>query len=208
MAYLVLVRHGMSEDNAKGVWSGWRNPHLTEKGIEEARKAGEFLKDIHFDQAFTSDLTRAQQTLDEIKKVLGIETIPIIQTPALKEKNYGDFGGKNKWEIKKEVGDEEFMKIRRSWDYIIPGGESLEQVYKRVVPYYQEKILPLLKENKNILISLHGNSMRAFVKYLDNVSDNDIPNVEIATGEIYVYQIDENGKVIQKEIRGKKENTA
>lgn len=208
MAYLVLVRHCESEDNVKGLWSGWRNPSLTEKGHEEARQAGELLKDMHFDAAFTSDLTRAQETLADIKQTLGMEDLPTAQTPSLKEKNYGDYAGKNKWEIKEKVGDEEFLKIRRSWDYQIPNGESLKQVYERVMKYYLTTILPLLEKNKNILVVIHGNSMRAFVKLLDKIPDADIPKLEIATGEIYIYTIDRDGNVIHKEKRATRENIA
>jgi len=207
MAYLVLVRHGQSQWNEKGLWTGWKDIPLSSTGIEEARKAGELLKDIHFNYAFTSDLQRAGQTTDEIIKALG-QTMPITKDKALNEKDYGDMTGKNKWEVKKEVGDEEFMKIRRSWDYPVPGGESLKMVYERTIPYYQQHILPLLKEGKNVLVSAHNNSLRALVKYLENISDEDISKREMATGEIYIYQIDQDGKVIDKQTRASRPNTA
>jgi 2,3-bisphosphoglycerate-dependent phosphoglycerate mutase len=202
MAYLVLVRHGESEWNAQGLWTGWTDISLSEKGREEAKAAGELLKDINFDLAFTSALKRAKETLTEIQKVTGQMDLPTTEDQALNERDYGDLTGKNKWEVKEKVGEEEFLKLRRSWDYPPPNGESLKMVYERVLPYYEREILPKLKEDKNILIAAHGNSLRALIKYLDNISDEDIPNLELATGGIYVYQIDNEGKVTSKELRG------
>ena len=200
MAYLVLIRHGESVWNAKGLWTGWTDVDLSEKGREEARNAGKVITQIHFDQAFTSLLKRAQQTLDEIKKVLGYD-IPTISDIALNERNYGDLTGKNKWDIQKEFGQEQFQKWRRGWDEHIENGETLKDVYERVVPFYQNIILSYLEKGENVLIAAHGNSLRALVKYLDNIGDTDIAKVEIATGEVLIYQIDQQGKVISKEIK-------
>jgi 2,3-bisphosphoglycerate-dependent phosphoglycerate mutase len=205
MATLVLVRHGKSEWNEKGLWTGWRDIPLAPKGIEEAKTTGEQLKDIHFDVAYTSALIRAQQTLNEILKVAG-QTPPIEKSEALNERDYGDYTEKNKWDIQKEVGEEEFQRIRRSWDYPPPNGESLKMVYERAVPYFEAEILPKLKSGNNIIIAAHGNSLRALVKYLENISETDIASLEIGTGEAYVYTLDENGKVTNKEIRGVNEN--
>lgn len=201
MAYLVLVRHGESEWNAKGLWTGWTDVSLSEKGIQEAQKAGEEIKDIHLDVAFTSKLKRAQQTLDEIKKILNCESISTYQTTALNERDYGDLTGKNKWKIKEEFGEEQFNKWRRSYDEQPPNGESLHNVYDRVVPYYKETILPELKLGKNVIVAAHGNSLRALVKYLENISDEAIAHLEIATGEVYIYQIDNQGHITSKTIR-------
>ena len=199
MAYLVLVRHGESEWNAQGLWTGWTDIGLSEKGFAEARKAGELLKDIHFDFAYTSALGRAKQTWEQIQRVLEQTDIQTIEDKALNERDYGEMTGKNKWEIKQQVGEEEFMKLRRSWDYPPPKGESLKMVYERVIPYYQKEILPKLQSGKNIIIAAHGNSLRALIKYLDNISDTDIPNLEMGTGEVYVYEIDSGGKVLHKQ---------
>jgi len=201
MAYLVLVRHGESEWNAKGLWTGWTDIGLSDKGFEEARKAGELLKDIKFDLAYTSVLGRAKQTWEQMSKVLGQTDIVQIEDKALNERDYGEMTGKNKWEIKQQVGEEEFMRLRRSWDYPPPKGESLKMVYERVLPYYEKEILPNLKAGKNVIIAAHGNSLRALIKYLDNISDVDIPNLEMPTGGVYVYQIDNEGKITNKEIR-------
>lgn len=200
MAYLVLVRHGESEYNAKGIWTGWADPLLSEKGRTQARDAGEKLKDIHFDIAYTSVLKRAEETWDEIKKVIGQEDLQTIADKALNERDYGDLTEKNKWEVKEQIGEEEFNKIRRGWDYPPPNGESLKMVYERVIPYYQSEILPKLKEGKNVIISAHGNSLRALVKDLDHVSDEEIPNLEMVTGGVYVYEIDSSGNVVSKKV--------
>jgi len=206
MSYLVLVRHGKSEWNEKGLWTGWRDIPLAPAGIEEARATGLQLNDIKFDYAYTSVLSRAKQTLDEILKVVG-QNPPVIADKALNERNYGDYTEKNKWDIQKTLGDEEFQKIRRSWDYTPPNGESLKMVYERAVPYFQESIEPKLKSGENILIAAHGNSLRTLVKYLENIPDDAIATLEIGTGEAYIYQIDPQGKITSKEIRGVNPNT-
>lgn len=199
MPYLVLVRHGESKWNQQGLWTGWTDIELDEKGKEIGRKDGDFLKNIHFDISFTSKLKRAKQTLEEIKKVIG--DIPTEESSALNERNYGIYTGKNKWEIEKQVGEEEFLKIRRGWNVPIENGETLKDVYERVILYYKEKILPEIKLEKNVLISAHGNSLRALVKFLENISDEQISNLELQTGEIYIYQMDSIGKIISKEIK-------
>ncbi len=203
MAYLILVRHGASEYNEKGIWTGWDDPNLTEKGIREAGIAGSLLKDIPLDIGYTSALKRTTETLSEIEKILHREDLPVIATHKLNERNYGDYTGKNKWEIKKEIGEEEFLKLRRSWDYPVPNGESLKQVYEREIPYFESEILPRLKDGENVIIVSSGNALRALVKYLDHIPDDQITGLEIGLGEIYVYQIDTRGKVTAKEIRAK-----
>ncbi|MFI5265249.1 MAG: 2,3-bisphosphoglycerate-dependent phosphoglycerate mutase [Candidatus Levyibacteriota bacterium] len=205
MSYLVLVRHGKSQWNKDGLWTGWRDIPLAPEGYEEARRTAAEIKDkhIHFDIAYTSDLIRAQQTLDEVLKIIGQTDIQIIKDPAIKERNYGDYTEKNKWQLKEQFGEDEFQKIRRAWDYPPPNGESLKMVYERTVPYYKQVIEPQLKAGKNVLVSAHGNSLRALVKYLENISDADIENLEFGLGEAYVYRMDSEGKIINKEILGK-----
>ena len=200
MSYLALVRHGQSTWNAKGIWTGWQDPPLSEKGRQEAVQAGKLLEGISFDIAYVSDLLRAKQTLDEIKKVLNAQ-IPTVVNSAIKERNYGDFTKKNKWEIEKQLGEEGFRKLRRGWNSPVSNGETLRDVYDRTVPYYQKGILPKLKEGKNVLISAHGNSLRALSKYLDGLNEEDVENLEIPTGQVIIYQIDEDGKVTSKEVR-------
>lgn len=203
MAKLVLVRHGISEYNAKGIWTGWDDPELLPEGHEQAKKAGQEIKDIHFDIAYTADLKRAKQTLNDILESIGQNNIEIIEAPETKERSYGIFTKKNKWEVKEEVGEEEFQKIRRSWDYQPKDGESLAQVNTRFWNYYQNQILPKLKAGKNVLIASSGNAFRALIKSLENLTEDEISKIEFGIGEAYVYEIDENGKVISKDIRNK-----
>lgn len=201
MAYLVLVRHGISEWNVQGLWTGWNDVDLNEEGRAEARRAGEAIKDIHFQKVYVSDLKRSQQTFDEIQSIVRLKTFDKVIAPEIKERNYGDLAGKNKWKVKEEYGEEQFMKWRRSWDYPIPNGESLKDVYERVIPYYKDIILNDLIGGKNVLIAAHSNSLRALVKYLEDISNDEISNLEIGTGEAYVYTIDNQGNVTNKEIR-------
>ncbi|MBI4084749.1 MAG: 2,3-bisphosphoglycerate-dependent phosphoglycerate mutase [Candidatus Levybacteria bacterium] len=201
MAYLALVRHGMSAYNAKGLWTGWDDPSLTTEGVEQAKKAGESLADIQFHLGYTAALKRAKETLETIKNALNIGNLPTTENKAINERNYGDFTGKNKWEVKKLVGDEEFHKIRRGWDYPIPHGESLKQVYEREIPYFETEILPKLKEGRNIVLASSGNALRAIVKYLEHIPDDKISEFEIAIGEVLLYDIDKNGNIIKKDRR-------
>ena len=200
-SYLALVRHGESLWNALGQWTGWTDIDLSDNGREEARKAAHVLKEISFHVAHTSDLRRAQETLEIILKELRLE-IPVKKHHAIKERNYGSLTGKNKWKIKEEYGEEQFMLWRRSWDHPVPEGESLKDVHSRVVPYYKKRILPDLKKGKHVLVAAHGNSIRALVKHLENISDTDIPHLEIGTGEVYLYHFESvSGTIIKKEIR-------
>ncbi len=201
MSYLILVRHGESEWNKTGTWTGLTDIGLSQKGKEEAKQAGRKIKDLPIDEMFTSILSRAKDTGTIILDVAGKKNISITENQALNERDYGIYTGKNKWEIQKEVGEKEFLKIRRSWDHQIPNGESLKDVYKRVVPYYQSMILPDLKQGKNVLISAHGNSLRALIKYLENISDDQIPNLEIPTGQMIIYTINQNGHIISKHMQ-------
>lgn len=199
MAKLVLVRHGESTWNAIGAWTGLTDISLDEKGKDLARKDGEALKNISFQIAFTSKLRRAQQSLEGIKKVIG--EIPTFEDPAINERDYGDLTGRNKLEVEKAYGQEQYLKWRRSWDDPVPNGETLKDVYERAVPFYQNNILPEIKKGKNVLVVAHGNSLRALIKYLENIPDEEIPNLELATGEIYIYEMNEAGAIISKEVK-------
>lgn len=201
MAKLILIRHGTSEWNEKGLWTGWTDIALAPKGIQEAKAAGESIRDIHIDIAFTSALQRAQQTLHYVLDVKNQLDIPIFSSASLNEKSYGDLTGKNKWEVKAQYGEEQFKLWRRAWNAPIPNGETLKTVYERVIPYYLEHILPALISGKNVLIAAHGNSLRTLIKYLDNINDQDIENFEVGLGEVYVYDIDSNGEILNREVR-------
>lgn len=207
MAYLVLVRHGQSKWNALGLWTGWQHDvELSEDGRREAQKAAETLHDIELHVAHSSDQVRARQTLAEIKKALKLAHIPTNEHEALRERHYGEYTGKNKWQVKEEVGEEEFTKIRRGWDHPIPGGESLKQVHARVVPYYEEQILKDLKIGKNVIVASSGNALRALVKHLEQISDDEVYALEIGLGEVHLYEIDEDGTILSKEIRATNPN--
>lgn len=201
MAYLVLVRHGQSEWNALGLWTGWADPELTEQGKEEARKAAEHLRDIELHKGYTSDLTRTKETLEEIKRALDNVDLEMTHNQALNERDYGEYTGKNKWDIKEQVGEEEFTKIRRSWDHPVPKGETLKDVHARVVPYYEKHILADLKAGRNVIVASSGNALRVLVKHLTDHPEHLAHEIEIGTGEVHVYEIDDDGVVISKEIR-------
>lgn len=201
MAYLVLVRHGQSEWNALGKWTGWQDVPLTEQGRAEATKAAEYLQDITLHKAYTSKLSRAQQTLHEIKQALQNSDIETIEHEALNERHYGEYTGKNKWDIKIQIGEAEFLKLRRNWDHPVPGGETLKDVHARTVPYFEKHILEDLRAGKNIIIAGHGNTLRALMKHLDQIADDKVHELEIGTGEVLVYEISESGTVFSKTIR-------
>lgn len=199
MGHLVLVRHGTSLWNKLGLWTGHTDIHLADEGIREAKAVGRSLADIEFHQAHVSTLTRAKQTLSHILDELGA-TLPTRSHEALNERHYGVHTGKNKWEVKEQVGEEEFAKIRRSWDHPIPEGESLKQVYERVVPYFETHIKPDLTAGKNVLIVAHGNSLRALAKYLEGITDDEIGGLEIANDEAHCYRFN-GSECLGKEIR-------
>ena len=201
MAYLVLVRHGQSEWNLLGQWTGLTDVPLTDQGRDEARQAGKLLESIDLHRAYTSKLQRAQHTLDEITSHLGVE-LERTAHPELNERDYGDLTGKNKWQVKEEHGEELFMKWRRSWDHPVPGGETLKDVSDRVLPFYEQHILGDLRGGKNVIVTAHGNSLRALMKHLEEVADDQSHEVEIKTGEVHMYEIDANGKVLHKTVLG------
>ncbi|MBI2601298.1 2,3-bisphosphoglycerate-dependent phosphoglycerate mutase [Candidatus Daviesbacteria bacterium] len=200
MSYLILVRHGKSQWNELGLWTGLEDVPLSQQGRKDAKNAAWQLLDIKIDHVFVSALIRSIKTFEAIKDTLNLN-VPITQDLALDERDYGIYTGKNKWEIEKQVGEEEFEKIRRGWDYPIPDGETMKDVYKRIVPYYEKKILPLLKSDKNILVVSHGNALRALEKYLDNLTEEQFMELEFGIGEVHIYKIDKEGKVLSKEIR-------
>lgn len=206
MAYLVLVRHGQSEWNLLGQWTGLTDVSLTDQGRTEARQAGTLLESIDLHRAYTSKLQRAKHTLDEIVTHLGKHDLERSEHTELNERDYGHLTGKNKWQVKEEHGEEQFMKWRRSWDHPIPGGETLKDVAGRVLPFYEQHILDDLKAGKNVIVAAHGNSLRALMKHLEEITDDQAHTVEIGTGEIHMYEIDDSGKVLQKEVLSKNTN--
>ncbi len=190
MTNLTLVRHGQSDWNNKNLFTGWENPGLTKKGVEEAHKTGNLLKEENknYSYLFTSILDRAINTADIILEELGIDQINIIRDQALNERDYGELTGLNKDAARKKWGEDQVHIWRRSFDIPPPGGESLKDTAERVIPYFRDKILPLLIEDNNILISAHGNSLRALVMHIEGLSSEEILTREIATGQPISYE--------------------
>ena len=188
---LVLVRHGQSEWNLKNLFTGWKDPGLTEQGITEAHTAGRLLKaqGIAFDRCFTSALTRAQTTLSLILGELGQEGLPTVRDQALNERDYGDLSGLNKDDARERWGEEQVHIWRRSYDIAPPGGESLKDTAARVLPYYIREILPAVMRGERTLVAAHGNSLRALIMVLDGLTPETIPSMELATGEPLVYRL-------------------
>ena len=187
---LVLVRHGQSEWNAKNLFTGWKDPKLTDLGIQEAIKAGDLLetRNLKFDLMFTSDLFRAQETGRLILKKMNQTDIQVIEDPSLNERNYGDLAGLNKDEAREKWGEEQVHIWRRSFNVPPPGGESLKNTAERVLPYFEHEIMPKVKEGLNILVAAHGNSLRALVMELEKISSEEIVKLEIATGDPLTYE--------------------
>ena len=186
MGILVISRHGESEWNLLGKWTGWTDVNLTEKGHNDTVRLGALLKGLSFNEAYTSSLKRAQQTLAALLEGCGVENLPTTHATELNERDYGDLTGKINGS-KAEIGEEAFNGIRRGWDYPVPGGETLKDVYARVVPYFEQEILPKLQNGENILLVAHGNSIRALIKHLDQVPEAEMANVEMPFGQLLVY---------------------
>mgnify|MGYP001491402022 FL=1 len=195
---LVLVRHGQSEWNKENLFTGWKDPNLTEKGIEEASKAGKELKanEMKFDVMFTSDLIRAQETGRIILEEMDQTDITVIKDICLNERNYGDLAGLNKDDARKKWGDEQVHIWRRSFDVPPPGGESLKDTAERVLPYFEANIRTKVVGGLNILVAAHGNSLRALVMELEQISPEEIVKLEIGTGDPLIYECNE-GKIVR-----------
>lgn len=216
MTYLILVRHGESRWNLDNKFTGWVDVPLSRNGIKEAIDSSKRLEQFHIDIAFTSKLTRAQETLLLIladqeytgiflhentkrdkwsfhPRKLEANEIPIYSSDKLNERYYGKLQGMNKDEARSKFGKDKVFKWRRSWDIAPPGGEALKDTYRRAVPYFKKEIMPMLKKG-NVLISAHGNSLRAIIKYVDNISNEEIPHLELPTGLPIVYEY-EKGKL-------------
>ena len=199
---LVLVRHGQSEWNLQNLFTGWRDVGLTDKGVSEARAAGRQLKalGLRFDIAFTSALTRAQHTLDLMLDELGQRNIPVLRDQALNERDYGDLSGLNKDDARRKWGEEQVHVWRRSYDVAPPGGESLKDTAARVLPYYLQEILPRVLRGERVLVSAHGNSLRALVMVLDRLSPQEIVKRELATGVPLIYRLNTDSTVAERQV--------
>jgi 2,3-bisphosphoglycerate-dependent phosphoglycerate mutase len=200
MALLVLVRHGESQWNLENRFTGWIDIPLTEKGREEARRAAEKIRDIHFDRAYTSVLQRATESLDIMLQVIGQQGIPVAYDRALNERHYGDLQGLNKAETAEKFGKKQVHLWRRSYDVAPPGGESLKDTAARTLPYFEAHILPDLRAGKNVLVSAHGNSLRSIVMQLDQLTREQVMELNLATGVPIVYEFSPDLQIISKKI--------
>ncbi|MBH0236247.1 2,3-bisphosphoglycerate-dependent phosphoglycerate mutase [Methylobrevis albus] len=199
---LVLVRHGQSEWNLKNLFTGWKDPDLTEKGVAEAVAAGEKLRDlrIRFDVAYTSVLTRAQHTLRLILDGIGQADLETIRDQALNERDYGELTGLNKDDARARFGEEQVHIWRRSFDVPPPGGESLKDTATRVLPYFEAEILPRVLKGENVLVAAHGNSLRALIMELEGLNGEEILARELDTGIPIVYRLSEDGEIVSKDV--------
>lgn len=199
MAQLIIFRHGESLWNLENRFTGWTDVGLTPKGIAEAKEAGEKLKHFKLDIGYVSELIRTEHTLAIALKVCGQQHIPVIVAEALNERNYGDLQGLNKAEAAKKFGEEQVMKWRRSYDVAPPNGESLKDTMNRAVAYFQKTIIPVLRENKTVVMATHGNTMRALIMHLENISPEEISKLEFKTGEMLLYEFDGNMNITKKQ---------
>ena len=194
---LLLARHHQSEYNKLGLWTGLHDPPLDVYGVGKSKEMSALVCDLELHQAFTSELRRTKETLAHM---LGDRAVPTTHAVALNERDYGDFTAKNKWDVLAQIGEGEFKKLRRSWDYSVPGGESLQMVHDRAVPFYRSAIIPHALV-RNVLVVAHGNSLRALIKHVESVSDEAIADVEMPFGAVYLYTIDAEGRMASKEVR-------
>jgi 2,3-bisphosphoglycerate-dependent phosphoglycerate mutase len=197
---LVLVRHGQSEWNLKNLFTGWRDPGLTEKGVDEAHAAGKALKSagLQFDVAYTSALSRAQETLRIMLDELGQAGLATIRDAALNERDYGELTGLNKDDARARWGEEQVHVWRRSFDVPPPGGESLKDTAARTLPYFHKEIMPRVKAGERVLVAAHGNSLRSIIMDLEGLSGEEIVARELATGAPIIYRLDADGRIAEK----------
>jgi len=198
---LIIARHHESEWNKEGLWTGTRDVHLTPYGVQKSAEMGLLIKDLPPDYAFVSTQVRTDETLDAMLKALNITTLDGESNPSLNERDYGDFTGKNKWEVEKEIGAEAFEHMRRDWDYPIPHGETLKMVYDRIVPFYCDTVLPLLWAGHKVLIVSHGNALRALMMYMESVPPERAAEEEMLFGSVVIYKVDDEGRMAHKEVR-------
>ena len=197
---LVLTRHGESEFNAKSLWTGTWDIPLTEKGRGQATQMGETLADLKPQVGFSSALIRAQDTL---KLILAANhwDIPVHHSHFLNERDYGDLSGLNKDDARKKWGEEQVLVWRRSYNEPVPGGETLKDVYARALPYFEEHVLPLLAAGQTVILTAHGNTLRALIKHFDGIDDNGVEDLEVSFGQLILYDFDSSGQPSNKTIR-------
>ena len=196
---LIIVRHGQSEWNALGKWTGTTDVHITPLGAEESRRIGTKLRGTAFDFAYTSQQIRTKETLAAILQGAQQPTVASESSAALNERDYGIYTGMRKDDIKRIIGAEPYDQLRRSWDGPVEGGESLKDVYERTIPYYLRIIVPRLRHGQNILVVAHGNSIRSLLKYIENIADEDIGSQEMIQNCALSYTVDAEGRAKHKQ---------
>lgn len=201
MGKFIVVRHHESDWNHKGLWTGMRDRHLTEYGFKKSEELGYLIKDIKIDHAYASMQVRSIETLSSMLEAMGQFHVPTEHCSSLNERDYGDYTGKDKWEMEKVLGEDGWNAVRREWNCPVPNGETLKMVYERTVPFFLNTILPHLLAGENVLMASHGNAIRAMMKYIEKISDDDIKNVEMLFGAIVIYDLDNEGHSISKEVR-------
>lgn len=201
MGKLIIARHHESDWNKLGLWTGLRDRHLTDYGFEKSTEMGNLIKGIHIDHAFASMKVRSIETLSSMLEAVGQFNVPTEHSDALNERDYGDYTAKDKWEMEKLIGEVEWDRLRREWDYPVPNGETLKMVYARVVPFFLEKVVPLVNAGQNVLMVFHGNAIRALMKYIENIPDEEIKNLEMLFGAVVIYDIDKDGRMVSKEVK-------
>ncbi len=201
MGKFIIIRHHESDWNHKGLWTGIRDRHLTEYGFCKSEEIGALIKDIAIDYAFASMQVRTIETLSCILETTEQFHVQTEHCAALNERDYGDYTGKDKWEMEKVLGEDGWNAVRREWNCPIPHGETLKMVYERTVPFFQNTILPHIQKGENVLMVSHGNAIRTIMKYIEDISDNDIKNLEMLFGEVIIYDLNPEGKMISKEVR-------
>jgi len=198
---LIIVRHHESDWNKQGLWTGMRDRHLTEYGFAKSKEMGLLIRGTRIDRAFASMQVRSIETLSSMLEAMEQYHVKAEHSDTLNERDYGDYTGMNKWDVEKLIGEEEWEKVRREWDYPVPNGETLKMVYARVVPFFLEKIVPPVLNGEIVLVAAHGNSIRALMKYIEEIPDENVKNLEMLFGAVVIYEIDKNGRKVSKEVR-------
>lgn len=201
MGTFIVVRHHESDWNHKGLWTGMRDRHLTEYGFKKSEEMGLLIKEIHIDHAFASMQVRSIETLSSMLEAMEQFHVPTEHSSSLNERDYGDYTGRDKWEMEKILGEDGWNAVRREWNCPIPNGETLKMVYERTLPFFLENILPRLKRGENVLMVSHGNAIRSLMKYIENIPDDKVKDIEMLFGAVVVYKLDENGHCVSKDIR-------
>lgn len=197
----IVVRHHESDWNHKGLWTGMRDRHLTEYGFKKSEDMGLLIKEFKIDHAYASMQVRSIETLSSMLEAMGQFHVPTEHSSAINERDYGDYTGKDKWEMEKVLGEDGWNAVRREWECPVPNGETLKMVYNRTVPFFIDTILPHLLNGENVLMVSHGNAIRSMMKYIENIPDDKVKDIDMLFGSVVIYTLDSSGHAISKEVR-------